>query len=180
MRRAGALLLLATLALPGCVASFGTTPADTAEVARRGEDRAAIHALLVAYGETLDARDFDGFAALFARAGIYGGGAGGGGLGPEEAAESMRRIFAENPLGVGEPNYHVFFNEVIRFTGPDSATATSKSFWVVPGEDGRPHAQMMAEYSDSLVREDGSWKFARRDIRSLLPAPAAAVAPTGD
>jgi hypothetical protein len=89
----------------------------------------------------------------------------------------MRRIFEENPLGVGEPNYHVFFNEVIRFTGADSATATSKSFWMVPGEDGRPSPHLMAEYSDLLVREGGSWKFARRDIQSLLPAPEAAGAP---
>ena len=39
-------------------------------------DRAAIHALLVEYGRTLDARDFEGFAALFAAEGVYVAGTG--------------------------------------------------------------------------------------------------------
>ncbi len=40
--------------------------------AQRNEaaDRAAIHALLVAYGSTLDARDFDGFGKLFGKHGV--------------------------------------------------------------------------------------------------------------
>jgi len=180
VRRGAGLLLVATVALAGCVASFGNGPAITDRTTDRSEDRAAIHALLVAYGETLDARDFEGFAALFAREGAYGGGAGGAGASPAEAAEAMRRIFADNPSGLGEPNYHVFFNEVVRFDGPDAATATSKSFWVVPGEGGRPLPALMAEYTDRIVREDGQWKFARRQVRGLPPAPAAASSPPSD
>ena len=173
-------MVLAACASSGCVATFGDTAASAGPAPDRSEDRAAIHALLVAYGETLDARDFDGFAALFTRDGTYGGGAGGAGLAPKAAADSMRRIFAENPSGAGEPNFHVFFNEVIRFTGSDSATATSKSFWVVPGEDGRPRPELMAGYEDRIVREDGAWKFANRKVRGLLPAPAATSARTPD
>jgi hypothetical protein len=30
---------------------------------------------------------------------------------------------------------------------------------------------MMARYRDRLVREDGKWRFASRDVESLLPAP---------
>src|SRR5690606_31506261 len=66
----------------------------------RGEDRAAIHALLVEYGRTLDARDFDGFGALFASGGVYvAGGPDAEALPGPEAGEAMRRTFAANALG---------------------------------------------------------------------------------
>lgn len=156
MRKALWTAALAALLLAGCA----TVPRHN-EVA----DRAAIHALLTAYGSTLDARDFDGFAALFARGGTYNGAAFPG------AAENMRQIFAENRLGFKEPNYHVFFNEVVTFEDADHAQATSMSFYVVPGENGAPAPAMMARYRDALVREDGRWKFASREIESLLPAP---------
>ena len=137
----------------------------------RSEDRAEIHRLLVDYGRTLDARDFDGFAALFARDGAYVAGGGGQALSGVEAGAAMRRTFAENALGFAEPNYHLFFNETVAFTGPDSATASSQSLYMVPGEGGEPRAAMMAQYDDQLVREGGRWKFARRTVRGQLPAP---------
>jgi uncharacterized protein (TIGR02246 family) len=156
--------LLATALLAGC-----QSPEPD-----RSEDRAAIHHLLVAYGRTLDARDFDGFAALFASDGVYV--AGGGGAKPlsgAEAGEAMRRTFAENALGFAEPNYHLFFNETVDFVGPDRARARSQSLYMVPGEGGVPQAAMMAQYDDELVREGGRWKFARRAVRGLMPAPPA-------
>lgn len=134
------------------------------------QDRAAIHALLVAYGSTIDARDFDGFAALFAEDGTYGAGNGAGVPG-KEAGEFLRRVFAENAQGFGEPNFYLFFNEVVTFTGADSAQASSFSLYMVPGEGGRPQAALMARYADELVREDGAWKFAHRRVESLMPAP---------
>ena len=154
--------LLATALLAAC------QPAE----ADRGEDRAEIHRLLVDYGRTLDARDFDGFAALFARDGVYvAGGSGAAPLPGAQAGEAMRRIFAENALGFAEPNYHLFFNETVEFTGPDRASARSQSLYMVPGEGGAPRAAMMAQYEDELVREAGRWKFARRMVRGLMPAP---------
>jgi hypothetical protein len=156
MRQAFGAAILASALLAGC-----------ATVSRHDEaaDRAAIHALLTAYGTTLDARDFDGFAALFARGGTYNGAT------FPAAATTMRQVFAENRLGFKEPNYHLFFNEVVTFVDADHATATSMSFYVVPGANGAPSPAMMARYRDELVREHGVWKFARRDIESLLPAP---------
>lgn len=136
-------------------------------------DRAGIHALLVAYGTTLDTRDFKGFAQLFAREGVYVAGTGSESKGPE-AAEAMRRIFAENALGFREPNFHIFFNEVVTFDGPDRAHATSMSLYMVPDARNAPSPAMMARYHDVLVREDGAWKFARRTVESLIPAPSGA------
>ena len=159
LQRAG--WLAATALLVAC------QPAET----DRSEDRAAIHHLLVDYGRTLDARDFDGFAALFARDGVYvAGGSGAEPMSGAQAGEAMRRVFAENALGFAEPNYHLFFNETVDFAGPDSARATSQSLYMVPGEGGAPRAAMMAQYDDELVREDGRWKFARRVVHGLMPA----------
>lgn len=133
-------------------------------------DRAAIHALLVDYGRTLDARDFDGFARLFGRDGVYAAGTGTEARGPEAAA-MMRKIFADNALGLRAPNAHLFFNEVVTFDGPDRARATSMSLYMAPDAANRPSPAMMADYTDELVREDGRWRFARRVVRSLIPAP---------
>lgn len=158
MRQAFVGAIVAVVLLAGC----GTVPRHN-----EAADRAAIHELLTAYGSTLDARDFDGFAMLFARGGTYNGAT------LPRAATAMRQVFAENRLGFREPNFHVFFNEVVTFVDADHATATSMSLYVVPGEDGAPTPAMMARYRDELVREDGTWKFARRDIESLLPPPPA-------
>ena len=135
-------------------------------------DRAAIHRLLVEYGSTLDARDFDGFAALFAREGSYVAG-NGEGVSGAQAGAMMREVFADNALGFREPNYHLFFNEVVNVTGADSATATSMSLYMVPGDDGAPVPAMMARYEDQLVREQGRWKFAKRVVHALMaPTPS--------
>ncbi len=154
--------LLATALLAACQPA---APPD------RSEDRAAIHRLLVDYGRTLDARDFDGFAALFARDGVYVAGGSGQPLSGSEAGEAMRRTFAENALGFADPNYHLFFNETIDFTGPDEARSTSQSLYMVPDERGAPRAAMMASYDDRLVRQAGHWKFARRVVHAQMPAP---------
>ncbi|HSG34058.1 MAG TPA: nuclear transport factor 2 family protein [Sphingomonadaceae bacterium] len=156
-------LLAGLLLLAGCQQS---------EARSEAADRAEIHQLLVDYGATLDARDFDGFAQLFAKDGVYVAGTGDGVSGPDAGA-MMERVFAENALGFREPNYHLFFNEVVTFDGPDSAHASSMSLYMVPDEAGRPSAAMMARYRDELVREGGAWKFARREVESLMPAPQA-------
>lgn len=156
-------LYIALLAGALSVAACQQAPAANDETA----DRAAIHKLLVDYGRTLDERDFDGFSALFAEGGDYNGTSG------PEAGEMMRRVFAENAMGFREPNFHVFYNEVITLDGPDKAKSTSMSFYVAPDDNNRPVPVLMASYDDDLVREGGQWKFASRKVNSLIPAPRA-------
>lgn len=156
-----ALPLAALLLLAAC--QQGTTHSEAT-------DRAEIHALLTAYGATIDARDFEGFSELFASDGVYVAGTGEG-VNGKEAGALMRRVFEENPLGLRQPNFHLFFNEVVELDGPDAASATSLSLYMAPDEQGRPTAVLMARYRDELVRESGAWKFARREVESLLPAP---------
>jgi uncharacterized protein (TIGR02246 family) len=160
MKRLAALVL--------AVLAFAASPAH----AQRNEtaDRAAIHALLIAYGATLDARDFDGFARLFGSDGVYVAGGAREVKGPA-AGEMMRQVFAANTSGFREPNFHLFYNEVVAFDGPDRAHATSMSLYMVPDDRNRPVAAMAARYEDELVRKDGHWLFARRVVKPVSNGP---------
>ena len=164
MRRLKAAAALVGLSLLGATAwPAAGAGSEVAPELQEWRDRDAIHELLLAYGRTLDSRDFDGFGALFTADGEYGGG-----RGPEAIAAAMRRTFASNPLGLREPNFHVFFNETIDVEG-DRATSTSMSFYVAPDDHGGYRIVMMAAYDDELAKVDGKWKFRRRIVRALTP-----------
>jgi len=133
------------------------------------EGREEIRILMHDYGRLLDERDFDGFARLFAAQSEYDS----GGIvskGPDAIAASLKDIIGRNPAGFKTPNFHVFFNESIEVQG-DRGTAVSKSAFIVPGEDNKADAVMLANYHDVFIRENAHWKFLRRVVRSDIPAP---------
>lgn len=148
------------------------TPDPAMEELRALRAEGDIRELLHAYGRTIDARDFDAFAELWAEGAVYLGGPGGAPVsgGPAIAA-FMENIIGDNPSGFKEPNYHIFFNEHIDVAG-DAARGTSMSAFVVPGEDGWPVMSILAMYEDEYVLEDGTWKFARRAVRGAIPGRA--------
>lgn len=174
---AAGLAALACLA-GGCsqtsTAPPGVTATDLAML--RGELSAAqaqgsIRSLLHAYGRLIDARDWDGFAKIWTDDAVYVGGPGSEKVtGGPAIAQFLHQIIAANPSSVGEPNFHVFFNEEIEVSG-DQAKATSMSTFVTPGPAGAPAMVMLARYEDDLVRRDGEWKFQRRVVKAQLPAP---------
>jgi hypothetical protein len=165
-----AILLLNIACLPAVFAAEPSRPRALAAdpVVRALQDREAIRVLLRDYGRTLDARDFDGFAALFAANAQYVSGT--TVTGPAAIGQSLKDIMGRNPLGFREPNFHVFFNEVIDVHG-DRATSTSQSLFVVPGERNTPELALMASYEDVLVREGGRWKFLKRIVHGDIPVP---------
>ncbi|MBX5461687.1 MAG: nuclear transport factor 2 family protein [Steroidobacteraceae bacterium] len=135
--------------------------------------QSAIRDLMHAYGRLIDARDFDGFAKLWTDDAVYVGGPGSERLvGGPAIAGFLRNIITSNPSGVGEPNFHIFFNEEISVAG-EQARGTSMSAFVAPGATGAPAMVMLARYEDEFVRQDGTWKFRRRVVSGLLPAPRA-------
>jgi uncharacterized protein (TIGR02246 family) len=177
-----AVFLAATgAALAGLIAGC-TSPEhdgrDEALTALRAEVAAAeaqnsIRSLMHAYGRLIDARDFDSFAKLWTDDAVYVGGPGSDTLvGGTAIADFLRKIITANPSGVGEPNFHVFFNEEIEVTG-EHARATSMSTFVSPNASGAPTMVILARYEDEFVRQNGTWKFQRRVVHGLLPAPKA-------
>ena len=135
---------------------------------RQLEDKEQIAQLLIDYGRHLDSRDLAAYAALFAADGEWVGGFG------TVAGRSNIQAFMEKSLGTG-PNtggsYHIMSNFVITVKG-DAATAWSRWTFVTPGERGATIAQA-GRYDDSLVRENGVWKFKRRVASNDTAPPAA-------
>ena len=136
------------------------------------EDKAEIEQLLLDYGRHLDARDFGAYAALFAKDGEWVGGFG------TVAGPSNIKTFMEKamPGANTAKNYHLLSNFVITVQG-DSATAWSRWAFVVPNREGGGAAISQAgRYDDTLVRENGKWRFKRRTASNDTGRPAPATA----
>jgi 3-phenylpropionate/cinnamic acid dioxygenase small subunit len=146
--------------------------ADLDELAarvQRLEDREEIRALLLAYGRALDSRDFIAFSELFAEEeGEWVGGLG--------AAKGRQAIFdlMDSTIGhdrprTGPPSYHVFSNEQITVDG-DRASATTKWIFVMQSDEASPRWVYLGHYDDTFIREDGRWRFLKRQAFTDIPA----------
>jgi uncharacterized protein (TIGR02246 family) len=162
------LLMLVTLLLP--VASQTTTPPNLAARLQQLQDKEEIERLLLDYGRHLDSRDFAAYGRLFAKDGEWVGG-----FGTATGGPAGIQAFMEKAMGTGPNtahNYHLLTNFVITVTG-NTATAWSRWAFVVPGPSGATIAQA-GRYDDTLVRENGQWRFKRRVASNDTPPPAAA------
>jgi hypothetical protein len=133
------------------------------------EDKEAIHALLMNYGRTLDARDFACFEQLFARDGEYVAGSRASAKGPAAIRALLESLLKVNAAPVSGRDFHLFFNETIEVNG-NEATALSKGGFFVRGDNNRLETSALVNYHDQLIREDGRWKFKRRQLGEI-PAP---------
>jgi uncharacterized protein (TIGR02246 family) len=156
--------------------SFGARPASAddlqALVARVQvlEDREAIRALILAYGQAHDHRDYRTFAGLFATNGEWIGGLGSA-QGPDAIFALMDKSIGHNPLPQGSGTFHVMTNEQIEIDG-DRASSTTKWLYLLPDDDQSPKLTYLGHYADQFIRERGQWKFLRRqsfsDISPLM------------
>jgi uncharacterized protein (TIGR02246 family) len=148
-------------------AQAGASTDDRALGARiqRIEDTQEIGRLLLNYGRHLDARDFKAYALLFAKDGVWSGGMGTV-QGPAAIQAFMEKAIP-GPNAVH--NYHVLSNFVIDVNG-DTATAWSRWMFMVPGPNNTAVAAQSGRYDDTLVREEGRWKFKRRAASNDIPA----------
>lgn len=161
------MIKLASIAAMAMMALSGSASARSDEHA----DRAAIHELLIAYGTTLDNRDFEGFSALFGTDGVYVAGGGTELKGPA-TGEFMQRVLTESPRARRQPNFHLLFNEVITLDGPDRARASSMGMFMVPAlGTGRIEVSSVARYEDELVKVKGRWLFKRRTVMLVAGPP---------
>ena len=146
----------------------GQTDPSIAARLQRLEDIEEIRTVLLDYGRFLDSRDLAAYSRLFAKDGEWVGGFGSS-KGPAEIL-----AFMQKNLGTG-PNrnnsYHILSNFEIDVKG-DTATAWSRWTFIVPAADGKPVISQAGRYDDTLIREEGRWKFKRRVASNDIPAPA--------
>lgn len=135
---------------------------------RRLEDREEIRRLLVDYAAALDARDMGAYSALFARDGEWIG-ATGHGRTPAGIRAMLEERLAPNPPAPGATHRHVVCNERVDLDG-DRATAVSTWTLVTRMPGDVPQFTLLGTYRDTLVREDGRWRFAAREARVDIPA----------
>jgi|WetSurMetagenome_2_1015567.scaffolds.fasta_scaffold934830_1 hypothetical protein len=155
--------------MPGrSVAAAAEKPESLASRLQRLEDREEIRQLLKDYGRFLDQRDFASFSRLFAeKDGEWIGGMGKA-KGPQAIQKLMEDSIGKNTEKTSAPNFHLFTNEIINING-NQADATTKWIFVVQGDTNRPQALLLGHYEDSMIRENGRWKFLRRVVHADIP-----------
>ena len=146
-------------------AGASTRNRQTADRVQRIEDTMEIERLLLTYGRTLDARDFKAYSLLFAKDGVWSGGMGTV-QGPAAIQAFMEKAIP-GPNAVH--NYHVLSNFVIDVNAY-TATAWSRWQFMVPGPNNTAVAAQSGRYDDTLVREEGRWRFQRRVASNDIPA----------
>jgi uncharacterized protein (TIGR02246 family) len=169
MRRAwfpGMLAVLAA-AIPALAIAQASDPTIEQRL-RRVEDELAIRRVLVEYAATQDSRDYDGYAALFARNGEWVNG-----KSVYKGREAIRKLlvnlYGTPPPGyVNNESYHITTNFQIDVNG-DRATARSRHLLVLRGPKGEPTPALAGRYEDELIREDGEWKILRRVDNPVMP-----------
>jgi uncharacterized protein (TIGR02246 family) len=143
---------------------------DTSIEARlaRLEDLEQIRALFQSYQRALDGKDFRGYAALFARDGVFVAGDMQA-TGPEEIHALVAGMPGTLLTERSGDDFHIVGNVDITVDG-DRASATSTWSYVVRTSEDEPLLARLGHYEDQLVREDGAWRFAHRAAPTDIPA----------
>ena len=162
-------ILMVAISLLPCLSA--QSKASLESRVQRLEDVEEIRIVLTEYGRTLDARDFAAYSHLFAKDGEWVGG-----FGTVQGPAAIQAFMEKNVGTVNKAhNFHLLTNFVIQVHG-DTATAWSHWSFVVPTPDNKPVIAQSGRYDDTLIRENGQWKFKRRtasnDIPSGGPPPA--------
>jgi uncharacterized protein (TIGR02246 family) len=131
------------------------------------ETREEIRALILAYGRAHDGRDYQAFAALFAKEGEWIGGMGSA-KGPDAIFKLMDESIGHNPQPEGSGTFHIMSNEQIDVAG-DRASSVTKWVYVTKSADNTPSWTYLGHYVDQFIRENGVWKFLRRQSFRDIP-----------
>jgi hypothetical protein len=131
------------------------------------EDREEIRNLLQEYRRTLDVRDMRAFSELFASNGTWAGGTGRA-TGPEAIHDMLVAQLPDNPPAPASTLWHLITDPTIALDGD---RATAHSFWMHcrRGDGDTPLLPTLGSYEDELVRENGRWRFLRREAARLIP-----------
>ena len=80
----------------------------------------------------------------------------------------LEQTLDDNPPAPGPTLFHLNTDPAIELHG-DRATAAL--FWAHVRRDGvdAPEIPTLGYYNDTLVKEDGRWRFQRREVTRLIP-----------
>jgi len=163
------ILVISHIGVSAAQASRGAS--DLAARVQALEDREAIRTLWAEYGRTLDARDFAAFSKLFARDAEFVGGPGSPVRGPDAIAAFLEKAIGTNYPSSKGRNFHLYFNESIEVHGDDGAGISRGGFVMASSDNTKADFLLLATYRDQFVKEDGRWKFKRREIIGNIPVP---------
>jgi uncharacterized protein (TIGR02246 family) len=151
------------------IASTRTSGPTVEQRLQKVEDELAIGRVLVEYAARQDARDYDGYAELFAKNGewvngknVYEG--------RDAILKMLVGLYGTPPPGyVNNDSYHLNTNFQIDVTG-DRATVRSRHLLVMRGPKGEPTPSLAGRYQDEFIREDGQWRILRRVDTPVMPS----------
>lgn len=134
---------------------------------QRLEDLEEIRDLVKDYARHLDFRDFDAYSALFSREGEWAGASGRAST-PAGIKGMLEERITPRAEAPGETHFHLIADPQIVLDGDD---ATARTTWalIVRGADDTPVLRFYGHYADTLVREDGRWRFAQRLTYTDVP-----------
>jgi uncharacterized protein (TIGR02246 family) len=162
------IVLLSLAILPAACVSSRPDISTLQQRVQQLEDQEEIRQVLIAYGENLDARDYAGYAALFARDGVWTGGFGSA-TGPADIQAMLEKNLGKAQPGfVNKSSFHLMTTMVVKVTG-NTATARSRYMFFTATADDKPGANLAGRYVDEFVREDGKWKIKRRTTHGVIP-----------
>ena len=130
---------------------------------REQNDRIAITNVINRYGTTIDAGDYEGLASCFTPDATVRYGRGRECRGGEEVAEFVRGA----TVGL-VAQQHLLGNHEIALAGDRATAATYLHATQIEGEEaGGGLISIGGIYRDVLVRTDGGWLIAEREMQSL-------------
>ena len=160
--------LAAALVLSACATTADPRVAALEKRVQQLQDEKAIREVLIRYGEYLDAKDYAGYASLFASDGVWTGG-----FGSATGPAGIQAMLEKN-LGKPEPGYinktsfHLMTTEVVEVNG-DSAKVRSRYTFFTASPDSKPVPSLAGRYLDEFVRENGVWKIKKRITHGVIP-----------
>jgi 3-phenylpropionate/cinnamic acid dioxygenase small subunit len=129
---------------------------------RRLEDVEEIRQLLLDYARCLDEADYVGYSQLFTEDGELHAQ-----LGQAKGREAIRALL-DRRLGADDAPprktaFHLIGNPTIEVDG-DRATSVVTWAYLTHDDSGLPMLLQFGHYRDQLTRDQGRWRFERRDI----------------
>jgi uncharacterized protein (TIGR02246 family) len=120
------------------------------------EDHVAIQGLAARYNHAIDSGDADGYLATFVEDGVLDAG------GMTLEGHAALKDFASTFSSSARAPRHVATNLVIDGDGDHATLKAYVQMYVLSGEPPQQVIGAAGKYDDTLVKQDGTWKFVRR------------------